>query len=191
MNKEVLRKVYLEKRLMLSVREWEDRCRIITDLFFRHINIEGTDCIHVYLPIDGRNEPDVWRVVNRIRTEYPQKKICISRCVWKDYSLKHFIYESPSQLEMNKYGIPEPMEGGTEVADEEIDLVLVPLITFDRMGNRIGYGGGFYDRFLEKLPPNTLKVGFTLAVPLDSIPYVEPFDIALDSAICPLGYQEF
>lgn len=171
---------------MLARDEWERRCNYITDQFFENVDMSLVNCLHVYLPIDNRNEPDLWMLIDRLKLENPSLKICVSKTIWKDHSLRHFQYESPAQLEMNKYGIPEPKEG-IPVEDEEIDMVLVPLIAFDRRGNRIGYGGGFYDRFLEKLPDTCQRVGFTISTPLDYIPFMEDFDIALDGCICPLG----
>ena len=190
MNKEVLRKVFLEKRLTLSTREWERRSQLLEDLFFNNIDLSSIQILHVYLPIEDRKEPQMWNLLGRLKEEYPEVKVCVSKTIWKDHSLVHYLLEGPDQLKLSKYGIPEPTTG-IQIADKDIDMVLIPLISFDRKGNRIGYGGGFYDRFLEKLPKQCKKIGFTIATSLDYIPYNENFDIPMDACLSPLGFIEF
>jgi 5-formyltetrahydrofolate cyclo-ligase len=81
-------------------------------------------------------------------------------------------------------GIPEPVQGEL-IPDEQIDLVFVPLLAFDKKGNRVGYGKGFYDRFLAQCRPNTQKMGLSFFCPIDEISDVDPWDVKLDSCICP------
>ena len=81
-----------------------------------------------------------------------------------------------------KWGIPEPIEGES-AATEDIDVVLIPLIVFDENGHRIGYGKGYYDRFLESCRPDTLKVGLSILPPIKEIPEVEAHDIPMDYCI--------
>ena len=66
----------------------------------------------------------------------------------------------------NKYGIPEPV-GGTEMMPAEIELIIVPLLVFDINGNRVGYGKGYYDRFLKSCSENALKVGVSFFEPVE------------------------
>ena len=66
---------------------------------------------------------------------------------------------------------------------EDIDVVLIPLIVFDENGHRIGYGKGYYDRFLESCRPDTLKVGLSILPPIKEIPEVEAHDIPMDYCI--------
>ncbi len=79
-------------------------------------------------------------------------------------------------------GIPEP--SNAQKADfEEVDLVLVPLLAADKMGNRIGYGGGFYDRLLQN--SKAAKIGLSLSTKLDKISQKEVWDIKLDGVLTP------
>ena len=64
-------------------------------------------------------------------------------------------------------------------------MILVPLLAYDLQGNRVGYGKGFYDRFLAKCNANVQKVGLSYFEPLDSIGDAESFDIKLNSCISP------
>ena len=88
------------------------------------------------------------------------------------------------------WGIPEPM-GGTVVKPTDLDIVLIPLLAFDKNGHRVGYGKGFYDRYLVKCRPDCLKIGISLFDPVDLIEEVESHDIPLDIAICPAKLYDF
>lgn len=94
-------------------------------------------------------------------------------------------WQTGEAVQPNRYGIPEPVGPAASRAPEEIELVLVPLLGFDRRGNRIGYGGGYYDRsfaFLQsrKRPTEPLLVGVAYA--FQELPHIEPeaWDVLLD-----------
>ncbi|MFC1474474.1 5-formyltetrahydrofolate cyclo-ligase [bacterium] len=89
-----------------------------------------------------------------------------------------------SELAPGAFGIPEPMEGCVRpVPPEEIDFIALPGAAFDRRGNRVGYGGGFYDRFTEKRRPDVplVALAFSCQV-IDSVP-TEPHDRPVDYII--------
>ena len=100
------------------------------------------------------------------------KEVAVPKVVGKDmvfYRLTDF-----SQLEPGYFGIPEPVRG--EIVKWEDALMVMPGVAFDPENNRVGYGGGFYDRFLEKHPDITrLAVAFDFQI-LDLVP-TEPTDI--------------
>jgi 5-formyltetrahydrofolate cyclo-ligase len=88
------------------------------------------------------------------------------------------------------WGIPEPV-GGTVVQPTDFDIVLIPLLAFDKYGHRVGYGKGFYDRYLLNCRPDCLKIGISLFDPVDLIEDAESHDIPLDIAICPAKMYDF
>jgi 5-formyltetrahydrofolate cyclo-ligase len=67
----------------------------------------------------------------------------------------------------------------------------MPLLIFDKQGNRVGYGKGFYDRFLQKCSPNALKVGICLEKPIEQIEDLNEFDVKMDVCITPFGVWRF
>jgi 5-formyltetrahydrofolate cyclo-ligase len=79
---------------------------------------------------------------------------------------------------------PNPVHS-LQYAVQNIDLVIVPLLAFDKYGNRVGYGKGFYDRFLSKCRSNVIKVGVSFFEPADRITDINPLDIRLDYCITP------
>lgn len=90
------------------------------------------------------------------------------------------------------WGIQEPNpQTCQKVNVADIDLVIIPLLAFDSHGNRVGYGKGFYDRFLQDCRPDTLKIGVCLDEAVLRIDDVEAHDIPLDLCISPIGIHLF
>jgi 5-formyltetrahydrofolate cyclo-ligase len=86
-----------------------------------------------------------------------------------------------NQLKQNQWGIDEP-EFGEEIYPEEFDLIIVPLLAFDKSGHRVGYGKGYYDRFLSKCRPDAKRIGLSFFKPTDNID-AEEHDLQLTSVI--------
>ncbi|MEP6787240.1 MAG: 5-formyltetrahydrofolate cyclo-ligase, partial [Acidobacteriota bacterium] len=84
----------------------------------------------------------------------------------------------------NKWGIREPVDGQS-ANHGDIDMVLLPLLCFDRRGHRVGYGKGFYDRFLGKCRPDCVKIGLSYFPPEAEIDDVNELDVKLDRCITP------
>ena len=80
-----------------------------------------------------------------------------------NFSMLHFLQDDEMYFEKNQYGIPEPI-GGVTVDEKDIDIVFIPLLAFDELGNRVGYGKGYYDRFLSKCRKDVLKIGLSLPI---------------------------
>ena len=107
----------------------------------------------------------------------------------KDGNLLKFTeWSEKDVLLVNKFGIPEPIETQKSFFP---DVVLVPLLAFDNNKNRLGYGKGYYDRFLAQCPENTLKVGLSFFDPVSIIEDINRHDIALDHAVTPRGVYTF
>lgn len=104
--------------------------------------------------------------------------------------MTHFLVEKDTTIETSKFGIPEPTNG-REAAPKVLDVVFIPLISCDKAGNRIGYGAGLYDRFLEQVSDKCLKVGIGITPTLDNIDYMSEYDISLDYYISHLGIESF
>ena len=187
-DKETLRQVYLEKRLFLSTSELGRRNQLLSNLLLSSLSFERFKTIHLFMSIKGKNEVDTFGMMEKIRGLNISVQFMTSKTKPKGI-LEHYQISSNTKYEINKWGIPEPVNA--PVADiNEIDIVFIPLIIFDKKGQRIGYGKGYYDRFL-KLIPNTIKVGITLGPPLDKIEYVGEYDVALDACCTPFEYYEF
>lgn len=173
---------------MLSVDAFDLKNSKLHFHFLAFLDTVSFDFAHVYLSIEKNNEVNTWPLIESIKIK--GGKIVVSKSSLITNSLTHYLLENYAQLEENKWGIPEPKDG--EIIDAStLDLVIIPLIVFDRSGHRVGYGKGYYDKFLSECRPDCIKVGLSLAPPLDEIPFVESHDIPLDYCITPLGTYSF
>ena len=101
-----------------------------------------------------------------------------------DSKLEHYLLSDQTLLKENDYGIPEPLSG-IKINPSEIDVVFLPLLVFDRQGHRVGYGKGYYDRFLAECRKETIKVGISFFEPIDKIEDIDKNDIAMDFVVTP------
>ena len=88
-------------------------------------------------------------------------------------------------LQTNNWGVPEPKDG-IAISAHKIEVVFVPLLAYDLYGNRIGYGGGYYDRFLAECRPETLKIGLSFFLPEENFSSISlPTDVRLTHIVTP------
>lgn len=116
--------------------------------------------------------------INSVLREVSGKEWYLPRCTEGNHLSVHRVFsDSTDELQQNHFGIYEPHPDSPEVGVEALDLVVVPALAFDEHGNRLGYGGGFYDRFLPRLCPDCVTVGVTLDDLVVSDLPSEPHDI--------------
>lgn len=186
MTKSQLRKIYKERRDLLS----EDEYSSINQLMlyqFQQINLSGIRCIHLFLPMQERKEPDTWLIRNWLKANYPGVKIVFPQTDFKALTMRSFADDDRLTLALNEYGITEPVNGN-EIDAKEIDLVILPLLVFDRQGYRVGYGKGFYDRFCAQCRPDARFIGLSMFEPIERIEDVNEFDVQMHGCITPDKY---
>lgn len=184
MTKAELRQQYVTKRRQLTPEAQQAGSEAICNRFFEHVGsqLAGIQFIHTFLPILRHCEVNTWLIIEKLQRSFPAIQLVISRS--DPHTLTHFRYDSAGQLTENAWGVPEPVSG-EEIDSKQLDLVLVPLLAFDEQGYRVGYGKGFYDRFLAACRPDVVKVGLSFESPVPKITDVHPFDIRLDSCVMP------
>ena len=183
MNKAEARTHFIYLRKALSEKQIEEANLAILAQF-ETLNFSNIGHLHLFLPIADKNEVNAQLLANWLRENKPAIRLVLSKSDTKQHTLRHFVWDENTILHTNQWGITEPT-GGLEIAEKELDMVLIPLLAYDLMGNRVGYGKGFYDRFLAKCNANVQKVGLSYFEPLDSIGDAESFDIKLNSCISP------
>lgn len=161
MDKAVLRKKYRDKRAGLAPEEVENLSLQIANLSLKAPIWDKTN-YHLFLPIEGKKEVDTTFLMHILQGK--DKTIVVSKSNFKDISMAHFILQENTRFKVSAYGIPEPV-AGIQVPEKSIEVVFLPLLAYDLQGNRIGYGKGFYDRFLSKCAKNTLFVGLSFFEP--------------------------
>ncbi len=186
MLKAELRKLMLQKRRALPAEEVQVRSQRIADQFFEHFPLQAGQTVHVFLPIVKNNEVDTWHIINRLRHEHPEVRVAVPVTDVEQNILTHHHLTDEAVLIENSWGIPEPKDAHIIHANE-VDAVLIPLLAFDKAGHRVGYGKGFYDRFLADCRPDVLKIGLSLEPPVETITDPNPFDVPLSYAITPQG----
>ncbi len=187
MNKEEIRKKYKSLRKELTEKQIENYSIQIANRLLQ-LDVWGYSYYHIFLPIDAQKEVNTEFILHTLQGR--DKYIVVSKSNFEDYSLTHFLLTDQTKLKLNKWGIPEPVDG-IEISPEKIEVVFVPLLAYDSRGYRVGYGKGFYDRFLETSRPD-LKIGLSFFDVLDSeIEDVNEFDITLDYCVSPNKLRDF
>lgn len=181
MVKKELRKLYKQKRKELTKNEIENFQQNIYAQIFQ-INFSNSENIHIFLSIEKQKEINTYPIINFLRSI--NKTIIISKSDFKTNTLQHFIFDKSTKLEINSYGIPEPINA-VKIDVKEIDLVFVPLLISDKKNYRVGYGKGFYDRFLSECKKNVKTIGLNFFEPINIIKDINEFDIPLDKIIYP------
>ena len=97
--------------------------------------------------------------------------------------LTHFVFDESTQFAPNSWGIDEPLNG-VSIEASEIDMVITPLLCIDKNKQRVGYGKGYYDRFLSECKPTVQKIGVSLFPQLTiEIEDINEFDVKLDKIL--------
>lgn len=190
MTKAELRKLYLHERLSLNDGDFEELNNHLCSNFFSSLNLDNVRVVHSFIPMLNTREPDTWRIINKIMSLYPEIKISVPKINVETKEVDNFYYEGKHQLKPNPWGIPEP-EFGEETRIEDIDMVLAPLLVADRMGNRVGYGKGFYDKLLARCKPSCITVGLCLFEPVKKIDDVGTHDVPLKYCVTPAKVHRF
>lgn len=179
-SKSVYRKQFRELRNRMTTDEEQAYNALLLEQF-KQFMWTGLQWIHIFLPIRRLKEPDTLMLAEWLRANYPEITLVISRSDLDAGTMDHYVWEKDDLLEVNSWGIEEP-RSGLSIMAHQLDAVLVPLLAYDRQGNRLGYGKGFYDRFLAGCRPDCLKIGLSFFEAVDSLP-AEPTDIPLDVCI--------
>ena len=117
-----------------------------------------------------------------ILKKFEKKKFVISLPkIRKNYKMDFFEWSSKEPLSINKYGIPEPTSNKIKFPD----VLLVPLLAFDKNLNRVGYGGGYYDRYISKIKKKKFLLTIGLAYSFQKVNKIsaKKYDIKLDYII--------
>ena len=142
---------------------------------------------HIFLPIAKNKEIDTSSIIDILQTR--QKQVIVPR-VKNEVELDSVLLTNETRLSENRWGIPEPVEG--DLIDPAIlDVIFIPLLVFDKRGHRVGYGKGYYDRFLKSCREDIVKIGLCYFDPVDEITDLHPDDVVLDYCITPKEIYSF
>lgn len=175
MNKQQLRQAIRQRKRAMTQEEIEDRSRSLCEKFLNSDNYRRCTCLYGYLPYN--QEVRTWPILQQALAD--GKQVAVPK-VYGD-EMKFIYLTDLTQVAAGYAGIPEPIADGP-VAEQQNALVLMPGLAFDPQGHRIGYGGGFYDKFLSREPKHptvALCYEFQMVDHLET----EQFDIPVDTVI--------
>ena len=185
MKKKDSRIVFKEKRLQLLPSEIEKLDDLLL-IQFQKLFIDIPSLIMTYAPVKKLNEFDPQLITDYCYFKNPAQQLFYPVMVENsgDNEMIAVIVDDNTLFERSKYGIDQPVDG-IDMFSTEIDLVIVPLLCFDKKGYRVGYGKGYYDRFLKSCRKDCIKIGFSYFEPIDKIEDVDKFDVRLNYCITP------
>jgi 5-formyltetrahydrofolate cyclo-ligase len=189
MTKQEARNIYSEKRLQLAVGE-RNRLDDLLLIQFQKLVLPALHCVHTYLSLESKKEFTTDAILHFLEFQHPGIQFAVPRINADHGELEAILHTEDLRFQKNKWGILEPM-GGEVIDHKEIDLVLVPLLAFDETGTRVGYGKGYYDKFLSECRKDVLKIGFCYFEAVDKITDSASFDIPLSYCVTPHRIYEF
>jgi 5-formyltetrahydrofolate cyclo-ligase len=189
MTKKDLRQIYKEKRAAISSKE-KLKLDDVLLINFQRLYFEDVSTLLSYWAKADTQEPNTHLFSGFLKYSIPGLQIAYPKCNLVNYSMDASLINEDTVYYRNQYGITEPKEG-IIIEPVEVDLIFVPLLICDNEGYRVGYGKGFYDRYLARCRQDVIKIGFSYFEPIDKIDDKDSFDIPLDYCITPESVYEF
>ena len=186
MNKAELRNKYFELRKDLDESTIESSSLEIANQCLK-LPIWDKTSFHIFLSMPQKKEVDTTFLLHILHGR--DKTIAVPKTNFKDCSMQAILLQENTKLQMTNFGVPEP-ESGISLPPNSFDVIFVPLLAYDKKGNRLGYGKGFYDRFLSQCKSECLFIGLSYFPPEDAIPVSEN-DIPLDYCVTPDSLYRF
>ena len=178
-EKKILRAKMKKLRTELSICSFRQHSQSIID---RCVSLEEwyyANTVHIFISAIN-NEPDTLGLIYKMFD--CGKRVVVPRCGKEAHRLLNINIRSFDELSRGKYGLMEPDYNiEREVAPLDFDLVILPLLAFDRKGGRLGFGGGYYDTLLEECTCPKIGLGYSFQE-VETVP-VEPHDEKLDIII--------
>lgn len=188
MTKQQLRTEYGHKRQQLTAAQ-KSRLEDLMLIQFQRLDVEIPACIMTYSPIEQRNEFNTQAVTDYCFFKNPGQVLHYP-VMGSGNQMACVAVNDDTFFRTNNLGIDEPIDGA-KVLPEELDWVLLPLLAFDKVGYRVGYGKGYYDRFLKECRDDVVKIGFSFFEPVDRVADVNRYDERMDYCITPTDIYRF
>ena len=189
MNKKELRKIFNEKRNQFSHVQKEKLDDLIL-IQFQRLHLPDYSFLLSFWPMDGRNEINTHPLTDFLMFQNPGLQLAYPVTDFSTHEMKAVAVNDDTKFKENKYAILEPLSGDI-INPGEIDVILMPLLAFDKQGHRVGYGKGFYDRYLSKCRDTVIKIGLSYFDPVEEIKDVSGHDIKMDYCVTPNEIFEF
>jgi len=182
LKKDIVRKTYLKKRQELSSSKFEEDTSRLIQNTIELIKKYEPKCIHCFLPIYIKGEINTTPIIQYCWKNNINVVVPVSN--FEDGTMKNAAFSPDTKTKQTKYNITEPINP-IWIENDNIDLVITPLLAFDTKGYRVGYGKGFYDRFFASLHKDVKKIGISFFKPCEVIEDINEHDVPLTQSVTP------
>ena len=189
MTKNELRNIYKQKRSAISYKE-KNKLDDLLLIQLQQLNFNSIHSLLTYWPIEKNNEPNTVLFSRYLHHMLPNLQIAYPITNFTNNTMQAVLVNDDTIYTTNQYGITEPKHGQTIDANT-LDLIFVPVLCVDAQGYRVGYGKGFYDRYLSQCGAYSIKIGFSYFEPVYKIDDTNQFDVPLNYCITPDSVYEF
>lgn len=186
-RKKELRIKYKRLRELLTPEEIEEGSLEIANNLL-NLPIWNNEYFHLFLSISEKREVDTQAILHILQGK--DKNIVLSKADFEEATLTNYLLTDSTTIKVNDWGIPEPVDG-IEIPVSKVDVVFIPLLVYDEKGNRIGYGKGFYDRFLSRCKPEVVKIGLSFFQAEEELLEIDEHDVPLDYCVTPEKIYNF
>ncbi|MEJ7911684.1 MAG: 5-formyltetrahydrofolate cyclo-ligase [Chitinophagaceae bacterium] len=183
MLKKDLRSLYKKKRDALTAAQkmkWDDLILIQ----FQTLDIPFVSRVLSFYSVPEKSEVDSFAITDFLHFRNPSLSLAYPRMEVAETTMHAVLAPPDAAFKSNEFGITEPV-GNQLVNPNDIDLILVPMLACDDKGHRVGYGKGYYDRYLSECREDCLKIGLSYFEPVPLIDDTADYDIPLNFCITP------
>ena len=185
-DKAYFRKKYKDLRSQLDVDAVDEMSMEIANRVLE-LPIWRETYYHTFLSISEKKEVDTQYLLHILHGR--DKSVVVPKSNFNTLELEHYLLQENTPVKVSNYGIPEP-QSGILIPPEQLDVVFVPLLAFDQNGGRVGYGKGFYDRFLSRCKKEAVFVGLSFFDAEETVPTASN-DIPLNYCVTPSEVYTF
>lgn len=178
-SKKSIRRLVQERKDVLSKDERQNLDNIIFDKVINSYAYKNSHTIFIF--VSYNNEVDTHKIIKQALRD--KKILCVPKIISKEEGMDIVQIKSFEDLKEGAYGILEPADSELKIEEKNIDVSYLPGLAFDRRGGRVGYGGGFYDRFLLKTRKNSKKIGLAYKFQVFTEVPMEEHDVFIDGII--------
>jgi 5-formyltetrahydrofolate cyclo-ligase len=189
MIKNTVRKEFLQRRMDILEEELQQQTALM-GFQFRKLALPPVKYLLSYYPVVSRREFDVSVCEDILKERNPMMRVTWPKIHVDTLDMEAGLVEKDGLFIKNRFNILEPISGAI-VLPQQLDVVFVPLLAFDTRGFRVGYGKGYYDKYLARCRTNTIKIGFSFFEAVEYIEDIDDFDVPLNYCITPHRIYEF
>jgi len=183
MTKAWLRKKYLTRRKSMDDMTYRVLSQKIQALFLNYFNLEKFRNIHTYLSLYKNKEVDThYIILHTLQNRRDNTSVSVPKL--SSQGIQSYQLDVHTQMKENQWGIQEPVNSRL-VHEHALELIILPLIIFDKRGYRVGYGKGHYDRYLKTCNQSARKVGLCFEAPVEAIEDIDAYDMPMDYCVTP------